>query len=290
MQGRNLDQNTLNKIFNARMTQTDFSKLSSFIYSNYGIKMPPEKKVMLQSRLQKRLRALNITSYDKYINYLFSKEGMQNELYQMIDMVSTNKTDFFREASHFEALTNKILPALQQEKLFSGMLKVWSSASSSGEEPYTLAMVLNEYTLNNTRFEYQILATDISTRMLQKGITAVYPEERVTIIPLNLKRKYLLRSKDTTKKTVRIVPVLRSKVIFKRLNLMDGSYGINEKFDIVFCRNVLIYFDRKTQEDVINKICRHLKVNGYFFLGHSESIMNMNVPLKQVSPTIFKRI
>ncbi len=290
MQGNNNDQSTLNKIFNARMTEADFQKLSSFIYNNYGIKMPPEKRIMLQSRLQKRLRELNITTYKEYIDYLFSKDGMQNELYHMIDMVSTNKTDFFREPSHFEILIQKVLPNLINEKIISGVIKVWSSASSSGEEPYTLAMVLNEFKNINPKYDFSIYATDISTRMLQKGITAVYPEERVDVIPMNLKRKYLLKSKDITKRTVRIIPALRTKVTFRRLNLMDASYGINEMFDIVFCRNVLIYFDRETQEKVISKICKNLKSGGYFFLGHSESIMNMNVPLKQVSPTVFKKL
>ena len=148
-----MDQSDLNKIFSAKMSNADFQKMSNFIYKNYGIKMPPEKKIMLQSRLQKRLRHLNIISYKKYIDYLFSKKGMENELYQMIDMVSTNKTDFFREPAHFDILTSKVFPTLISEKVARGVLKMWSAGCSSGEEPYTLAIVTSEYFHMNTKFD-----------------------------------------------------------------------------------------------------------------------------------------
>lgn len=251
--------------------------------------MPPVKKVMLQSRLQKRLRELNLSSFKEYIDYVFSKEGLNNEIIHMLDVVSTNKTDFFREPVHFDFLTQTALPELMQGSR-NRMLKVWSAGCSSGEEPYTIAIVMADFAEKNPGFDYSIIGTDISTQILQKAVDAVYKEDRVSIIPLETKRKYFLKSKERLNPTVKVGPNLRKKVRFGRLNFMDNYYDIPETFDIVFCRNVLIYFDRETQEKVIQKLCDKLRPDGYFFLGHSESIMNMQVPLKQVKPTIFKRI
>ncbi|MDX9847616.1 MAG: protein-glutamate O-methyltransferase CheR [Tenuifilaceae bacterium] len=279
----------LNEIFKAQLTQDEFDKLSRFIYKESGIKMPPVKKVMLQSRLQKRLRELNLSSFKEYIDYVFSKEGLNNEIIHMLDVVSTNKTDFFREPVHFDFLTQTALPELIQESR-NRMLKVWSAGCSSGEEPYTIAIVMADFAEKNPGFDYSIIGTDISTQILQKAVDAVYKEDRVSIIPLETKRKYFLKSKERLNPTVKVGPNLRKKVRFGRLNFMDNYYDIPETFDIVFCRNVLIYFDRETQEKVIQKLCDKLRPDGYFFLGHSESIMNMQVPLKQVKPTIFKRI
>jgi chemotaxis protein methyltransferase CheR len=274
----------LQRVFAAQLSETEFAKLSKFIYSEYGIKMPPEKKIMLQSRLQKRLRALRIYSFKEYIEYVF--KGETNEVVHMIDVVSTNKTDFYREPAHFEYLKNTILPQLYEEKK---NIKLWSAGCSSGPEVYTLAIELSEFGKQNAGFDYSILGTDISTLMLKKAYAGIYPEEMVQMIPLEFKRKYLLKSKDKTKKLVRVNKELRNKAKFQRVNFMDDSYPVNEQFDIIFCRNVLIYFDRETQENVINKLCRHLRSGGFFFLGHSESITNIDVPLKQLKPTVYLR-
>jgi len=276
----------LQKIYAAKLSDAEFEKLSNFIYKGYGIKMPPVKKIMLQSRLQKRLKALKIYSFKDYVNYVFSKEG-EEEIIHMMDVVSTNKTDFFREPAHFDFLKQTVLPGCIQNNIRN--LKVWSAGCSSGQEVYTLAIVISEFLEKNPSFDFHILGTDISTQVLKKAYNAVYPEQDVAMIPLETKRKYMLKSKDPKKKLIRIIPALRRKTSYKRLNFMDENYPINEKYDIIFCRNVLIYFDRDTQEKVINRLCRHLKPNGYFFLGHSESITNIEVPLQQVKPTIFRR-
>lgn len=280
----------LNEIFKAQLTDDEFDKLSRFIYKESGIKMPPVKKVMLQSRLQKRLRELNMTNFKEYIEYVFSKEGLNGEIIHMLDVVSTNKTDFFREPVHFDFLNNTVLPEFVEQRAGSRTIKIWSAGCSSGEEPYTLAIVLAEFAAKNPGFDFSIIGTDISTQILQKAVDAVYKEDRVSIIPIETKRKYFLRSKDRQNPTVKVIGDLRKKVRFGRLNFMDTYYDMPETFDVVFCRNVLIYFDRPTQEKVINKLCDKLRPNGYFFLGHSESIMNMDVPLKQVKPTIFRRL
>lgn len=272
------------------MTTADFNRLSSFILQEFGIKLPPVKKTMLQGRLQKRLRILNINSYKDYIDFIFSEEGKQQELIHMIDVVTTNKTDFFRENNHFEYLKDHILPEFMQRTGGRETFKIWSAGCSSGEEPYTMAIVLQDFALENPGFQYSIFATDISTQVLTKAASAIYPMERVNVVPMALKKKYFLKSKNKMKPSVRVVQDLRKKVTFQRLNFMDSYYKIDLKFDAVFCRNVLIYFDKVTQERVISRQLNNLKKGGFYFLGHSESIMNMNLPLKQTRPTVFLKL
>jgi chemotaxis protein methyltransferase CheR len=278
------------KPFGAGMSNADFNRLSAFIYTHYGIKLPLSKKLMLEGRLQKRLKVLNLTTYKAYCDYVFSIEGQQSELVPMMDLVTTNKTDFFREAVHFTFLNDEVLPTVCQQLPSGKAFRVWSAGCSSGEEPYTLAMVLSEVKARNKDFDYSILGTDISTRALNSAIKAVYAQEKVNPVPLTFKRKYLLKSKDIHHKTVRIVPELRSRVCFEWLNFIDGDYSGLQSFDVIFCRNVLIYFDRQTQEKVIKKLCGKLQSGGFLFLGHSESVSHMDLPLVQIRPTIFKKV
>jgi chemotaxis protein methyltransferase CheR len=271
------------------MTDDDFIRLSSFIQTELGIKMPYPKKVMLQCRLQKRLRELNIPSFSEYLEYVFSIEGRKEEMIRMIDLVTTNKTDFFREPSHFDYLKDVVLPELcnlRQKRT----VKIWSAACSSGEEPYTIAIIMQDYLENQTEIDFEIFGTDISTRILEKAALGIYSTDRIIGIPDGIKRKYFMRSKNPENKTVRLIPEIRSRVAFQKMNLMDDSYDVKTEFDIIFCRNVLIYFDRETQYRVISKLVSRLRYDGYFFLGHSESITNMRVPLRQIRPTIFRKI
>ena len=269
------------------LNDKEFNRLSEFIQTNYGIKLPQGKRIVLQGRLQKRLKVLSMNDFKTYVDYVFSVEG-QGEIVNMIDVVSTNKTDFFRESAHFDYLSNTILPELLNGNRYK-TVRVWSAGCSSGEEPYTLAMVINEFKEKNPGMEYNILATDISTQMLQKGVDAVYRLDHTVDIPLYLKKKYLLRSKDPSLGQVRIVKELRDKVQFRRVNFMDSVYQVENEFDIIFCRNALIYFERPVQEAIINKLCQHLVKGGYFVLGHSETITNMNVPLERVASTISRK-
>ena len=285
-----MEKESLSKIFSAKLTDNEFRRLSRFITEYTGIKMPDVKKVMLQSRLQKRLRHLNMTSFKEYIDFVFSETGLQNEMIHMLDVVSTNKTDFFREPVHFEFMEKNVLPEFVKNNPSNRQMKIWSAGCSSGEEVYTIAMTISEFKEDNPGIEYSILGTDISTDILQRANNAVYKEEKVEIVPLKLKKKYLLRSKDRTKRKVKVVSDLRNKAHFKRLNFMDLSYDVSDTFDVIFCRNVLIYFNRVIQEKVINRLCAKLRPGGYFFIGHSESIMGMDVPLRQIKPTIFVRI
>lgn len=270
------------------MSEKEFSLFSSFIEGSCGIKMPETKKHMLESRLRKRLRSLGIRSFREYYNFLMSPEGRRVEMVKMIDVVTTNKTDFFREPAHFVYLAEKVLPELLATT--AGIsLRLWSAGCSSGEEPYTLAMVLSEYCGNRTPFNFSILATDICTDVLEKAHRGVYDEEKIEPVPNVLRKKYMLRSKDRSRGIVRMVPEMRSLVTFRRINFLDDDFGIIGRMQIIFCRNVLIYFDRPTQEKVINKFCRHMQPGGYLFLGHSETLHGLDVPLVQVNSTIYRK-
>lgn len=271
----------------ARLSALEFNQLTKIVYSQCGINLTAAKKVMLESRLSKRLRTLQISSFKQYIEFVSSKEGIDNELIHMIDVVTTNKTDFFREPHHFEYLKSNILP--EHIHASKQTIKVWSAACSTGEEPYTLAMVLQEFAHQHAGFSYSILASDISTQVLQKAAVGIYNMRGVEGLPLAIKQKYLLKSKDKEKPTVRIIPTLREKVNFLRVNLMENvnSWNIPDGLDIIFCRNVLIYFDRETQLEVVKKLTQKLKPGGYFFIGHSESLHAFQLPIAQVRPTIF---
>lgn len=279
-------------INHVKISQREFKRLGEFIHANYGIKMPPIKKTMLEARLQKRLRLLGFDSFSEYSKYLFSPEGIEKELVHMVDMVTTNKTDFFREPQHFTYLTGNTLPLLAEESGAGTQrpLKIWSAGCSSGEEPYTMAIVLSEYAQQHPGFTFQILASDISSRVLEHAANAVYQESKVDPVPFQLKKKYLLRSKDRDKREIRIVPALRNLVSFRRINFMESEFGLREKMDIIFCRNVIIYFDRPTQEKLLNRLAGHLLSGGYIFMGHSETLSGLNVPLTAVAPTVYRKL
>ena len=270
------------------LSDREFSALSQFIHRTCGIKVTDAKRTMLEGRLQRRLRMLKLTSFDAYCEYLFSPKGMDEELPFMINEVTTNKTDFFREPGHFRFLVDRAIPELLRSRR---RLTFWSAGCSSGEEPYTLAMVAHEYaTRSPVSFTFLVIATDISTKVLEKAEKAIYDEERVEPVPALLKKKYLLRSKDRTRRMVRVVPELRTLVKFRKLNFMDNNFGFREPLDIIFCRNVIIYFDKPTQEKLLNKFCRCLNPGGFLFMGHSEAIFGMDIPLVPVAPTVYRRV
>ncbi len=274
------------------MSPKEFDRLSEFIIDHCGIKMPPAKKIMLESRLQKRLRSLGMASFREYCEFLFDSPEGEGELIHMIDAVTTNKTDFFREPVHFQFLTDSVLPDFLAESAASGGKKfnAWSAGCSSGEEPYTLAMVLDEYASQHPAFQYSILATDISTRVLEKARSGIYDEHLVEEIPYTFKQKYLLRSKDREKKLVRVTPDLRARVTFQRVNLMDEHLTVQEKVDVIFCRNVIIYFERETQYKLLSRLCRCVKRGGYLFLGHSETVHGFDLPLVRIASTIYRKV
>lgn len=274
-----------------QMSTETFHLFSEYIQEELGIKMQENKQVMLQARLMKRLRTLAINTYEEYYDYLFSDEGIDKELPYFVHQVTTNKTDFFREAGHFQYMVEHALPILLRENTYSWQkpFRVWSSACSTGEEPYTLAMVMADYAELQQQVTFSILATDISPTVLQAAAQGIYESSKVDPVPHSLRRKYLLRSKDRKKDMVRIVPELRSKVRFQWINLKAQTFDIDNVMDIIFCRNVIIYFTRATQEQVIGNLCKQLRPGGYLFMGHSETLSGFSLPLKQVATTIYRK-
>lgn len=266
----------------------DFGRLSAFVYEEAGIRLGPEKRTMLEARLRRRLHSLNLDSYRRYCDYLFTPAGRREEIVAFLDVVTTNKTDFFREPGHFTFLSGQALPEMAARAEGRPVL-VWSAGCSSGEEPYTLAMVLSEYAEAHPGFRFRILATDLSTRVLEMAQRGIYTTESVAPVPAPLRQKYLMRSRDRASDQVRIVPELRRLVEFRRLNFMNADYGVAEPVDAIFCRNVIIYFDRATQEAILRKLTRQLTPLGYLFVGHSETLHEMQLPVAAIGPALYRK-
>jgi chemotaxis protein methyltransferase CheR len=267
-----------------------FRSIAEFIEGKVGIKLPAAKRFMLEGRLQKRVRALNCSDLNEYVDRLFSGGKSDQELIHLIDCVTTNKTDFFREPSHFVFMRDIAVPELlgsRDRRLRD--LKVWSAACSTGMEAYTTAIVLADMLRTGSRFQFRILGTDISTSVLRLAQTGIYTREMMAPVPEELVKRYFLSSRDRSRGEVRVVPELRRTTYFMRMNLMDSVYPVDQDVDIIFCRNVLIYFDKQTQRKVVDRLCSHLRPGGYLMVGHSESmVQNGSTGLRQVQPTIFK--
>jgi chemotaxis protein methyltransferase CheR len=269
------------------LSTRDLSRVTALIYDHAGIKIDADKKIMLESRLKRRMTELKLDTYAQYCKYLFSDDRHEaEELIPLIDAVSTNKTDFFREKDHFDFLVFKALPDLCRKG--GRNIIIWSAGCSTGEEPYTMSIVLTEYARTHPGFTFRIMATDISTAVLARAQQAVYTAEVVSPVPPDLKKKYFMRNRNQETKLLRVVPELRSTVEFRRLNLMD-DFALPDKADIIFCRNVIIYFDRPTQEKLFTKFARQLSDDGYIFIGHSESLNRMDVPLRSIAPAVYRK-
>jgi chemotaxis protein methyltransferase CheR len=279
----------LMNIRNESLSASDFERLRSLVYDESGISLSPDKKTMMEIRLKRRLRNLGVGSFKEYCSHVFGSHGKDEELVHLIDVMTTNKTDFFREAGHFDYLVSKALPNLAQRKGAARKSLVWSAGCSTGEEPYTLAMVLNEYARTLPGFRFGLLATDICTSVLDKAAMGIFKSELVAPVPKALRRKYFMRSRDPESDLLRVVPEIRSLIEFRRLNFMDADFGMTELPEIIFCRNVIIYFDRPTQIRLLEKLTRHLAPGGYFFAGHSESLQGMDLPLTPVAPATYRK-
>lgn len=270
-----------------RIGARQFKALAALIYAEAGINLKSSKQTMLEGRLRRRARAAGFASVGEYCDFVLSPGVGANEIEQLINAVTTNKTDFFREPLHFDVLLKTVFPEFADNR--QRLIRCWSAACSTGAEPYTLAMLLDEFAAQNRGTDYQVIATDLDTEVLSTAIKGIYPREMVDPVPEHLRRRYVLQAKRPDRAEVRIVPELRRKVAFGRLNLMDASYPFEAQFDIVFCRNVLIYFDKITQEAVVNRICERLRPGGYLFLGHSESVTGFAHCLTQVAGTVFRK-
>jgi chemotaxis protein methyltransferase CheR len=274
------------------LTMGEFRRLADLIQGTYGIKMPPSKKILLEGRLRKRLKALGLTRFREYLEVVFGEREDQGERIPMIDAVTTNKTSFFRESAQLERLVGEALPVLLETRNAGPRdpLRVWSAGCATGEEPASIAMVLDRYRADHPYFDYRILATDLSTRALETARRAVYPEASADMIPHDLRYRYLMRSRDRGRRLVRVVPEIRSRILYHRLNLMDEHYGIRDRMDVIFCRNVIIYFEKETQDRIVGRLAARLRPGGYLFTGHSENLHRTKDLLVQVAPSAYRRI
>ena len=271
-----------------QLSARNFQRLATFIHDYSGIKMPANKRTMLEGRLRRRMRATRIDDVNAYCRYLFEENGMEAEVIHLIDAVTTNKTEFFREPAHCDVLVATGLPALAVRG--KKEIRIWSAACSTGAEPYTIAMILDEFCEKQRGMDYSILCTDLCTEVLEEAVAGIYQSAMIEPVPMELRRRYLMRARDQHRNIVRITPALRSRLLFSRLNLMDDAYPVDDDMDMIFCRNILIYFDKPTQSKVLSRLCSHLRPGGMLFLGHSESVVGIDLPVKQIASTIFQRV
>lgn len=266
----------------AELRESQFKRISDIVYRACGIDLRKGKKALVRARLTKRLRALGMRDFEAYLTYLTSKEGAP-ELGCMIDAITTNKTGFFREANHFRFLRDQVFPGVVGKKI-----RYWSAACSSGEEPFSLAIFLREHLAGIDAKDCLILATDISTRMLEKASHAVYSKAELREMPLMLLRKNFNPITSGPLKSYQVKPNIRAMVRFARLNLLD-RWPMKGPFDVIFCRNVMIYFDKPTQQELVNRFWDFLATGGYLFVGHSECLSAVSHKFSFVRPAIYRK-
>ena len=274
----------------------EFKLLRDYLYATTGIAVPEKKLALIEGRLAKRLRILGLKSYRQYYHHLLESDGDKKEFSEFINALTTNKTDFFREEVHFQRLVKDLLPARVAWRKERGQrsLRLWSAACSSGEEPYTLGMHLIEFVEREKLADWdaRILGTDIDSKILAKAERGVYGLDRITGVPLPYRQRFF---KSITipgriqRPALQVGPELKNLVRFRRFNLMVDEYPFNRGFDVVFCRNVMIYFDQKGRERVVRQITRHLCPGGYLVIGHSESLLGVSHTLKVAGPTVFQK-
>jgi chemotaxis protein methyltransferase CheR len=268
------------------LSDDDFKSFKALIYNKCGICLHDGKKELVRARLNKRLRQTGIKTFKEYYQFL-TNDDKGDELVVMLDAISTNKTSFFREIKHFDFLNENVFPRYASGE-YGRRLRFWSAACSSGEEPYTLAISLLEYLEKNSNFDIKILATDISTKVLSEAQRGVYALDRVDDIPKPLIRTYFQQGHGRQKGFYRVKPILRDIISFKRFNLMD-KFPFGSVFQFIFCRNVMIYFDKKTQEKLVNKFYQCIIPGGYLMIGHSESLTGVNHPFKYIQPSVYQK-
>jgi chemotaxis protein methyltransferase CheR len=273
------------------LTARQFDWIAATVYGYCGIYLAPAKRQSVEGRLRSRVRALGFPGLTGYLDYLMSGEGQSQEFVHFIDCITINKTEFFREPDHFSLLQERLLPELL-DSCGAGKrypLRIWSAGCSSGEEPYTIAMTVNEFASSRQPYRFSVLATDISQRVLEKAARAVYPLESFDPIAEPLRRKYLLRNRDEERSEGRIAPEIRKLVEFRRLNLTGENLSTGGPLDIIFCRNVMIYFTKSVREALIERLSGRLRVGGYLIAGHSETLGTATLPMAPVVPTVCRR-
>lgn len=269
------------------LTDREFSLFRELIFTKTGISLRETKCPMLSSRLQRRLRCLNLPSFAAYYQLLLNQDPTGDERRELINCITTNKTSFFREPHHFSFVADAFKRSLGIAA--SDPFRVWSAACSTGEEPFTLAMTLRDV-MDSSRVtrEHSIMATDIDTRVLDFGRAAIYLESDLQVVPQPFRQRFFLKGSGSQVGRYRVKPELRDIVVFRYLNLIDPSWDLNVRFDAIFCRNALIYFERETQDRIVRRLITYLKPRGYLMVGHSEQLHWMTDVLELMGTTIYQ--
>jgi len=268
------------------LTDRDYEFLCHLIYERSRIHLGPDKRVLVTSRLAKRLRHHGLDGYADYCELLRSPQG-EEELQFLIDRISTNHTHFFRELKHFDFLRETVIPQWQADRRRTEPYRIWSSASSTGEEAYSIAVHLSEHFAPADSGRWQIEGTDISTRVLEVARRGVYEADRLDGVSPELVRRYFQKGMNQWAGHLRVKDEVRRRVNFQHLNLLEGNYPYAQPFDLIFCRNVMIYFDRPTQETLVRLLAEKLRPACHLFVGHSESLSGVKHSLKLVRPAIY---
>lgn len=270
-----------------KITDKEFNELAIFIKNNSGVNLTPEKKILLMTRLNQTLEEKNFGSFTEFYNYVISDKTGE-AITTLINKVTTNHTYFFRENKHYNYLIKTVLPYLYKAERNKKDLRIWSAGCSSGEEPYTLAMLLDSFFADKDRtWDSKILATDISTNVLKHAINGIYNEESLWKIPNEVwKLKYFNTIENNKYK---VVDKIRKEVIFKRFNLMNKKFPFKKKFHVIFCRNVMIYFDAKTKNELIQRFYDITEPGGYLFIGHSETLDKKSTGFKYIMPAVYRK-
>lgn len=266
------------------LSLSDHRRLAQFMAQTVGIQLPPSKKSLVEARLRHRQLQLGFDNLGQYIQATL--EGDRQEQVLMIDALTTNKTDFLREPVHFDILTEQLDTLLKRHR----DLLFWSAGCSTGEEPYTLAMLLMLWQEQRRDFDFHILATDISVSCLTIARQATYPTARIDPLPMEWRKRFLLRCRDPRKDVVRMAPEVRNKITFDEFNLMQGDFARLDQFDVIFCRNVMIYFSSEQRQWLIARFHRQLYPGGLLFVGLSEGISSSRASLSQLSPSVYRRM
>ncbi len=274
------------------ITDKEFDLFRRLIYEQTGISLSDHKRELVVSRLARRLRALKLKSFKEYYDYLIGSEDGFREMSQMINRITTNKTEFYREAHHFDFLAETLLPELAAEKEQSGVKKIraWSAASSTGEEPYTIAITMAEFFKDRPGWDIKLLATDLDTEVLTHASQGVYSADRVEPVPKALLTKYFHKVQRNGETHYRVSSTLREMIVFRRFNLHTPVFPFKIELDFIFCRNVMIYFGNEDKLELLKKFHKVLKPAGYIFVGHSESLMMVRHLFKYRKNTIYQKI
>jgi len=271
------------------LSEADFRRISELVYDHCGINLHDGKKELVRARLAKRLREGHFRTFAEYIQHVLN-DPTGREFSVLVDSLSTNLTKFFREDQHFEYMRTQLLPRIITGKQRGGACRIrgWSAGCSSGEEPYSIAITLLEAIQGKGRWDVKLLATDVSTRILERAKKGLYEKDRIDPISLPLRNRYLIRRREGAREMYEVGPALRELTIFRYLNLMQ-DWPIKGPLDFIFCRNVMIYFDKPTQGRLINRFYDLLGPGGVLFTGHSESLTGIEHAFKYVQPTIYMK-